>query len=85
MSANTLSPRIDPSTSRVAAPTLQRFAVVATESDGVSPASLSAIDQLEVRTRNSLHGITLLDCASPRYDRIRGVRRTGQPESGDGV
>ena len=63
MSATTLSPRIDPSTSRVAAPTLQRFAAVATESDGVSLAALAALDQLEVRTRNSLYGITLLDCA----------------------
>ena len=63
MSVTTLSPGIDPSTSRVAAPTLQRFAAVATESDGVSLASLSAIDQLEVRTRNSLYRITLLDCA----------------------
>ena len=63
MSATTLSPGSDPSTSRVAAPTLQRFAVVTTESDGVSLASLSAIDQLEVRTRNSLYRITLLDCA----------------------
>ena len=63
MSVTTLSPGIDPSTSRVAAPTLQRFAAVATESDGVSLASLSANDQLEVRTRNSLYRITLLDCA----------------------
>lgn len=60
MSATTLSPGVDPATSRVAAPTLQRFAAAATESDGVSLASLSAIDQLEVRTRNSLYKITLL-------------------------
>jgi hypothetical protein len=60
MSATTLSPGIDHPTGRVAAPTLQRFAAAATASEGVCLASLAAIDQLEVRTRNSLYKITLL-------------------------
>ncbi len=60
MSATTLSPGVDPTPDRVAAPTLQRFAAATTATEGVCLASLAAIDQLEVRTRNSLYQITLL-------------------------
>ena len=45
---------------RTAAPTLEQFANAATASDGVHLASLAPIDQLEVRTRNSVYKITLL-------------------------
>lgn len=50
----------------VRAPALQGFAAAAAASDGVSLASLAAIDQLEVRTRNSLYRITVLDGGTGR-------------------
>lgn len=59
MSDTTLS-GIVPATSRKAAPTLQGFAEAAIESEGVYLASLAAIDQLEVRTRNSVYKLTML-------------------------
>lgn len=60
MSARTLSPGGAPTPGRVVAPSLERFAAAAMESEGVWLASLAAIDQLEVWTRNSLYQITLL-------------------------
>ena len=59
MSDTTLS-GIVPATSRKAAPTLQGFAEAAIESEGVYLASLAALDQLEVRTRNSVYKLTML-------------------------
>ena len=59
MSDTTLS-AIVPATSRKAAPTLQGFAEAAIESEGVYLASLAALDQLEVRTRNSVYKLTML-------------------------
>ena len=50
----------------VTAPALQGFAAATAASDGVSLASLAAIDQLEVRTRNSLYRITVLDGGAGR-------------------
>ncbi len=66
MSATTLSSGVDPTPGRVAAPSLQGFAAAATASEGVCLASLAAIDQLEVRTRNSLYQITLLGSGEGR-------------------
>ena len=51
---------IVPAASRQAAPTLQGFAAAAIESEGVYLASLAAITQLEVRTRNSVYKLTML-------------------------
>lgn len=51
---------IVPGASRQAAPSLQGFAEAAIEAEGVYLASLAAIDQLEVRTRNSLYKLTML-------------------------
>ena len=59
MSDTTLS-GIVPASSRQAAPSLQGFAAAAIEADGIYLASLAAIDQLEVRTRNSLYKLTML-------------------------
>lgn len=58
MSDTTLS-GIIPASSRQAA-SLQGFAKAAIEADGVYLASLAAIDQLEVRTRNSVYQLTML-------------------------
>lgn len=44
----------------VAALSLARFTMTAMAADGVSLRSLSRIDQLEVRTRNSVYEITVL-------------------------
>jgi hypothetical protein len=54
------SPNVDV-TPRRGAITLQRFAAVTAIVDGLSLSSLSPIDQLEVRTDNSLYRITMLD------------------------
>lgn len=59
MSDTTLS-GIVPAPSRQAAPSLQGFAEAAIEAEGVYLASLAAIDQLEVRTRNSVYKLTML-------------------------
>ena len=40
--------------------TLQQFAVAAASSDGVLLGGLDAIDQIEVRTRNTVYHITVL-------------------------
>lgn len=66
MSATTLSHRVDSAVGRVAAPTLTGFATASTATDGVCLASLAAIEQLEVRTRNSLYQITLLGGSNGR-------------------
>lgn len=60
MSDPTLSPQPDSATTTVAAPTLGRFGAAVETSVGVWLSSLSTIDQLEVRTRNSVYQITLL-------------------------
>jgi hypothetical protein len=59
MSDTTLS-GIVPTPSRQAAPSLQGFAEAAIEAEGIYLASLAAIDQLEVRTRNSIYKLTML-------------------------
>jgi hypothetical protein len=59
MSDTTLS-GIVPAPSRQSAPSLQGFANAAIEAEGVYLASLAAIDQLEVRTRNSVYKLTML-------------------------
>ena len=59
MSDTTLS-GIVPGPSRQSAPSLQGFANAAIEADGVYLASLAAITQLEVRTRNSVYKLTML-------------------------
>ena len=59
MSDTTLS-GIVPGPSRQSAPSLQGFAEAAIEADGIYLASLAAIDQLEVRTRNSVYKLTML-------------------------
>ena len=58
--SNTTHSGIVPASSRQAAPSLQGFAAAALEADGVLLASLAAIDQLEVRTRNSVYKLTML-------------------------
>ena len=60
MSDTTLSPKADPAPTAVASPTLDRFGVTVDAAPGVWLPSLAAIDQLEVRTRNSLYQITVL-------------------------
>ena len=59
MSDTTLS-GIVPGPSRQAAPSLQGFAAAAIEAAGVYLGSLAAIDQIEVRTRNSVYKLTIL-------------------------
>jgi hypothetical protein len=60
MSDTTLSKQPDPAQTTVAAPTLGSFGAAVDTSAGVWLSSLSTIDQLEVRTRNSLYQITML-------------------------
>ena len=60
MSDTTLSPRVDTTPAQKAAPTLGRFASSVEASEGVALSLLAAIDQLEVRTRNSVYEITVL-------------------------
>lgn len=59
MSDTTLS-GIVPAPSQQSAPSLQGFAQAALEADGIYLASLAAIDQLEIRTRNSTYKVTML-------------------------
>lgn len=59
MSDTTLS-SIVPASPRQAAPSLKGFGAAALEANGVLLASLAAIDQLEVRTRNSVYKLTML-------------------------
>jgi len=49
-----------------AGPTLQQFADATAASDGLSLANLSAIEELEVRTRNTTYHITVLGGSDPR-------------------
>lgn len=72
MSATTLSPRVDPTRGRVAAPTLHGFAAAATAPEGVWLSSLPAISQFEIQTRNSLYQITLLDGGDGRVQVLGG-------------
>lgn len=60
MTDTTLSPKTTPTPMPSAAPTLGRFAQSVEASEGVSLSSLAPIDQLEVRTRNSVYQITVL-------------------------
>ena len=59
MSASSISSRIVRA-ERTAATTLESFARAGAAAEGVRLASLAAIDQIQVRTRNSLYQITML-------------------------
>lgn len=60
MSDTTLSPKLSSTPIPAAAPTLGRFAQSIEAAQGVWLSSLAAIDQLEVRTRNSVYHVTVL-------------------------
>lgn len=60
MSDTTLSPTADRAPAAMAAPTLGRFASSVEASQGVALSMLAAINQLEVRTRNTIYEITVL-------------------------
>ena len=60
MGATTLLPPADSQPTPVGALSLERFTAAATAAEGMSLRSLSRIDQLEVRTRNSVYELTIL-------------------------
>jgi hypothetical protein len=60
MSDPTLSKQPDSTSTTVAAPTLGGFGAAVETAAGVWLSSLASIDQLEVRTRNSVYQITML-------------------------
>jgi hypothetical protein len=51
---------VDPTPLPIAAPTLERFVSAVEASEGVALSRLAPIDQLRVRTRNSVYEITIL-------------------------
>lgn len=61
MNTTMLSPSAEPTPAGVAARTLGQFSMAVEASEGVWLSALAAIEQLEVRTRNTVYRITMLD------------------------